>query len=73
MKTGNKKGSEKMEQNCDEVMKLPEVAILLRMTPDAIYTAIKNGQIPASKVCNRWRFSRQAILKALDVKQTAKE
>ena len=68
-----KKGSVKMEGNPDDVLKLDEVAILLRMTDAAIYTAIKNGQIPASKVCNKWRFNKRAVLEALNVRQVRKD
>lgn len=72
MKSESKKGSSRMEWNPEEVLKVNEVALLLRMKPNAIYTAIKNGQIPASKVCNRWRFNKRAILEALNVRQVGK-
>jgi len=75
MKTGVKnikQGKEgRMKTNVDgqEVLTIAEVAILLRMKPVAIYNAIKNGVIPALKVGNRWRFSKQAVLESLNVKK----
>ncbi len=60
-----------MELNLDaaEVLTVVEVATLLRMKPTAIYNGIKNGVVPALKIGNRWRLSRQAVLEALDVRK----
>ena len=73
MKSENKKGSARVEWNPEEVLKVDEVALLLRMKPDAIYNGIKNGVIPALKIGNRLRLSKRAVLEALDVKRVGKE
>ena len=52
-----------------DVLNTQEVAVLLRMKPTAIYHAVKNGILPTLKIGNRLRFSRGAILQALDVKR----
>ncbi|OGP89184.1 MAG: hypothetical protein A2157_11670 [Deltaproteobacteria bacterium RBG_16_47_11] len=62
----------RMEGNLvgDEVLNAYEVATLLRLTPMAIYNGVKNGVIPALKIGNRLRFSKRAVLEALNVRQT---
>jgi excisionase family DNA binding protein len=69
MKGESKKGSTRVEWNPDEVLKVDEVALLLRMKPNAIYNGIKNGVIPALKIGNRFRLSKRAILESLNVKK----
>lgn len=46
----------------DEILKLPEAARLLRMSPDAVRGLATSGQIPAFKNGHAWRFSRRALL-----------
>ena len=42
-------------------MTLQEVAEYLQLSKDRIYRLAKTGNIPASKVGNRWRFRRERI------------
>ncbi len=53
-----------------EVMNLYDVMKLLNLTGPAIRNAIHEGIIPALKIGTKYRFSREAVLRALDVKQT---
>lgn len=52
-----------------EVLTVVEASTLLRMKPEAIYNAIRNKVIPALKIGNRWRLSKEAILEALNVRK----
>ena len=38
-----------------------ETAASLQITKATLYKLIKNGRVPARKVCGRWRFSRDSI------------
>ena len=42
-------------------MTLQEVAEYLQLSKDRIYRLAQTGNIPASKVGNRWRFRRERI------------
>ena len=42
-------------------MTLQEVAEYLQLSKDRIYRLAQSGNIPASKVGNRWRFRRERI------------
>ena len=42
-------------------MTLQEVADYLQLSKDLIYRLAQSGEIPASKVGSRWRFSRERI------------
>jgi predicted DNA-binding transcriptional regulator AlpA len=39
-------------------LKPKEIALLERLSPDAIYRAIQSGDLPARKVCGRLRIDR---------------
>jgi excisionase family DNA binding protein len=56
-----------------EVMNLCDVMKLLGMSAPALRNAIHRGIIPGVKIGTKFRFSKEAILKALDVKQNPKE
>jgi len=43
------------------IMTVREVADFLRMHEMTIYRMARQGEIPAYKVGNRWRFNRQRI------------
>jgi excisionase family DNA binding protein len=68
------KGSRMDHPNLDgeEVLTFNEVSAFLRMGEKAIYNGIKNGVIPAVKIGNAFRFSKQAVLETLDSKRAAK-
>jgi excisionase family DNA binding protein len=53
-----------------EVMNLYDVMKLLDMSAPALRNAIHRGIIPGVKIGTKFRFSRRAVLEALNVKQT---
>ena len=48
-----------------ELMTVEEVAHYLRVTKKTVYSLLRQGKIPASKVGQQWRFDRSAIDKWL--------
>ena len=42
----------------DEILKLPEVARLLKVAEKTVYTMAQKGELPAFKVRGQWRFMR---------------
>jgi hypothetical protein len=60
MKSESKKGSARVEWNPDEVLKVDEVALLLRMKPDAIY----NGKEGVISFEDRTGSAQRAVLEA---------
>jgi excisionase family DNA binding protein len=45
----------------DTVLKVGEVARLLRIHPVTVYRLLKNGSIPAFRLGSEWRFSQETI------------
>jgi excisionase family DNA binding protein len=45
----------------DEILTLPEVAILLKVAEKTLYTMAQKAQLPAFKVGGQWRFKRVDI------------
>lgn len=45
----------------EEVLKLKEVASLLKIGEKTVYTMARSGELPAFKVRGQWRFSRKDI------------
>ena len=45
----------------DEVLKLEEVAALLKVGEKTVYSMAQAGELPAFKVRGQWRFSRKDI------------
>ena len=45
----------------DEILKLTEVATLLKVAEKTVYTMAQKAEIPAFKVRGQWRFKRQDI------------
>ncbi len=45
----------------DEVLKLKDVADLLKVSEKTIYTMAQTGELPAFKVRGQWRFSQNDI------------
>ncbi len=45
----------------DEILTLPEVALLLKVAEKTVYTMAQKGEIPAFKVRGQWRFKRDDI------------
>lgn len=45
----------------DEVMKIKDVAALLKVGEKTVYSMAQSGELPAFKVRGQWRFSRKDI------------
>ena len=45
----------------DEVLRLTEVADLLRVGEKTVYSMAQSGELPAFKVRRQWRFARKDI------------
>lgn len=45
----------------EEVLKLRDIAALLKVGEKTVYTMAKAGELPAFKVRGQWRFSRKDI------------
>jgi excisionase family DNA binding protein len=45
----------------DEILTLPEVALLLKVAEKTVYTMAQKGELPAFKVRGQWRFKRDDI------------
>jgi len=59
--------SQRMEQN---ILTLKQTAKYLQLSERSIYNLIKQGEIPATKILNKWRFDKREIDKIF--KKTAK-
>lgn len=55
--------------NGSELLKLTEVANILRVAPSTIYRLIVAGKIPAFKIGRDWRFHPDALRRWLDEQQ----
>jgi excisionase family DNA binding protein len=45
----------------DEILRIPEVAALLKIADKTVYVLAQRGELPGFKVGGQWRFSRAAI------------
>ncbi len=45
----------------NDIMTVDEVAEYLKVSKKSIYRLVKSGKLPAKKVLNKWRFSRDRI------------
>jgi len=52
----------------DEILKLPEVAQLLKIAEKTVYTMAQKGELPAFKVGGQWRFRRTDLDAWIDAK-----
>ena len=57
------------EKRKPRLMTIDEAAKYLRIHKSTIYRLAKNGQIPASKVGNKWRFRKDVIDQWLSEKE----
>ena len=55
----------------DEILKISEVAALLKIAEKTVYVLAQRGDLPGFKVGGQWRFSRTAINKWIDVQSRA--
>lgn len=49
----------------DDVLTIIEVASLLKLSEQHVRRLAEAGQIPGRKLGDRWRFSREALLRSL--------
>jgi excisionase family DNA binding protein len=47
-----------VERVTDEILTVPEVAVLLKVAEKTVYTMAQQGEFPAFKVRGQWRFRR---------------
>jgi excisionase family DNA binding protein len=45
----------------DEILTLPEVALLLKVAEKTVYTMAQGSELPAFKVRGQWRFKRSDL------------
>ena len=50
----------------DEILTLPEVAEVLKVGDETIYSMVQKGQLPAFKVGGQWRVQRVDIDEWID-------
>ena len=55
----------------DDVLTIPDVASLLKVTEKTVYSLVRKGDLPAFKVGGQWRFRRTAIDSWIEVKTDA--
>ena len=56
-----------------EIMNIEEVADLLRVSTQTIYTLARNGKLPATKIGREWRFSRVKIMGLINSSSSGEE
>ena len=49
-----------------DILTLQETAEYLKLSRPTIYLYVRKGKLPARKMGNKWRFSREALNKFLD-------
>ena len=57
----------------EEVMKIKELAALLKVGEKTIYSMAQNGEIPAFKVRGQWRFSKKDIDEWIEKQKTSSQ
>ena len=55
----------------DEILKIPEVAALLKIAEKTVYVLAQRGDLPGFKVGGQWRFSRTAINNWIELQSRA--
>ena len=55
----------------DEILTLPEVAILLKVAEKTVYTMAQKAELPAFKVRGQWRFKRVDLDRWIDQQKAA--
>ena len=45
----------------ESLLTVKEVAKLLRLSPQTLYTMLNDGDIPAIRVGNQWRFDNESL------------
>ena len=55
----------------DEILTLPEVAVLLKVAEKTVYTMAQKAQLPAFKVRGQWRFKRDDLERRIEQQKAA--
>lgn len=55
----------------DEILTLPEVAILLKVAEKTVYTMAQKAELPSFKVRGQWRFKRVDLDRWIEQQKTA--
>jgi excisionase family DNA binding protein len=55
----------------DEILTLPEVALLLKVAEKTVYTMAQRAQLPAFKVRGQWRFKRDDLERWIEQQKAA--
>ncbi len=55
----------------DEILTLPEVAVLLKVAEKTVYTMAQQAQLPAFKVRGQWRFKRDDLDRWIEQQKAA--
>ncbi|WP_230189899.1 helix-turn-helix domain-containing protein [Sphingobium sp. CECT 9361] len=53
----------------DEILTLPEMALLLKVAEKTVYTMAQKNELPAFKVGGQWRFQRADIDRWIEEKK----
>ncbi len=56
---------DKMFENKPELLTVPEVAEILRMTKQAVYNWLREGELPGYKISKTWFISRDELKETL--------
>jgi excisionase family DNA binding protein/YgiT-type zinc finger domain-containing protein len=56
-----------------EIMNIEEVADLLRVSAQTVYTLVRSGKLPATKIGREWRFSRTKIMGLINSNTSGEE
>jgi excisionase family DNA binding protein len=55
-------GRASVNEAAPEVLTLEEAAVFLRLEVEALLEALGRGEVPARRIGDSWRFSREALL-----------
>lgn len=57
----------------EEIMKLKDVAALLRVGEKTVYSMAQSGELPAFKVRGQWRFSKKDMDEWIEQQKTSSQ
>mgnify|MGYP001323601204 CR=1 FL=1 len=57
----------------EELIRVKDVAILLKVGEKTVYSMTQSGELPAFKVRGQWRFSKQDIDKWIEQQKTSSQ
>ncbi len=50
----------------EEILTIDQVSQMLQLTKRTVYGLVKDGSIPATRIGNKFRFSKNAVLEAFE-------